>query len=326
MVDNKPYTMIINIAMRRIFFIIYGMLTMAMRLCAQTCDLPISIAFENDETAQLPASVRQQIVSKMKQLLTANGVAGDIRYSQFVLIPHVNTVDKHVVAGPPAKVVMTLNVNLDIRDTSEGTVMSTYSTDVNAVGNSETMTLMQGVRQIASGNSDVKAFVETARSKIVDYYDRNSKNIMKKAQTLAGTDHYDEALYHLMSVPECCVSYDEVSEMAMTIYQLRADREGQKLLTEAQAIWAAGNDEDAAVRAAELLSQIDPDAVCYNKALQLLGEIQKKSSTKAVWNVEMKKFDAEVDIRKRKIDAAKAIGVAYGNGQQPQTTNLVFAQ
>ena len=312
--------------MRRLYIIIYSLLSMAIHLHAQSCDLPICIAFENDVAGQMPVQAKQQITNKMKQLLTANGVGGDIRYSQFVLVPHVNTVDKHIIAGPPAKVVMSLNINLEIRDTNEGVIMSTYSTDVNAIGNNETKALVQGIKQIAGGNAHIKAFVEGARSKIVEYYNKSSKSIIKKAQTLAATNQYDEALYHLMSVPECCNSYDEVSKMAMTIYQIRIDREGERMLTEAKAVWAAGNNEDAAMQAAEILAQIDPDAGCYAKASSLLDEIKKKSSANAPWSIEMKKFDAAVDIQKQKIDAAKAIGVAYGNSQRPKTTNLVFAQ
>jgi hypothetical protein len=40
----------------------------------------------------------------------------------------------------------------------------------------------------------------------------------------------------------------------------------------------------------------------------------------------MKKFDAQVELQKLKIEAAKEVGIAYGNNQQPETTNLVFAQ
>ena len=312
--------------MKRLSIIIYSLLAIVIQLYAQTCDLPICIAFENGSTEQIPVQARQQIANKMKQILTTNGVAGDMRYSQFVMVPHVNTVDKHILAGPPVKVAMSLSVSFEIRELTEGIVMSMYSTEVNGVGDNETKAYVQGIKQIAGGNPNVKDFIEGAQRKIVEYYDKNSKNIIKKAQTLAATNQYDEALYHLMSVPECCSSYDEVSQMAMMIYQIRIDREGEQMLTEAQAIWAAGNKEDAAMRAAEILAQIDPDAGCYAKASKLLDEIKKKSSANASWSIEMRKFDAAVDIQKRKIEAAKAVGVAYGNGQQPKTTNLVFAK
>ena len=299
---------------------------MVMGIKAQTCDLPISIAFESYDAEHLTEQTKQQIVNKLKQMLTRNGVAGDMYYSQFVMVPHVSEIDKHILAGPPTKVALNLNVSLEIRELNEGVVLSAYSKDVNGVGNNEAKAYAQAVRQIGTGIDDAKRFIDNARSKIVSYYDRNSNNIMKKAQLLAATQQYDEALYHLMAVPECCNSYDQVARTAMAIYQIRIDREGQQLLLKAQAIWAAGNNDKAAMQAAAVLVQIDPDAKCYPEASKLLAEIKKKSSANAPWNFEMKKFDAAVDIEKHKIEAAKAVGVAYGNNQQPATTNLVFAK
>lgn len=311
--------------MKRLHIIIYSMLMMVMGVKAQTCDLPISIAFESYDAEHLTVQTRQQVVNKLKQMLTQNGVAGNMYYSQFVMVPHFSEIDKHILAGPPAKVVLNLNVTLEIKELNEGVVMSAYSTDVNGVGNNEAKAYAQAVRQIGSGSSDVKRFIDGARSKIVSYYDRNSANIMKKAQMLAATQQYDEALYHLMAVPECCNSYDQVAKTAIAIYQIRIDREAQQLLLKAQAIWAAGNNDKAAMQAAAILVQIDPDAKCYPEASKLLAEIKKKSSA-APWNFEMKKFDAQVDLEKQRIEAAKAIGVAYGNNQQATTTNLVFAK
>ena len=311
--------------MKRLHIIIYSMLMMVMGVKAQTCDLPISIAFESYDVEHLTVQTRQQVVNKLKQMLTQNGVAGNMYYSQFVMVPHFSEIDKHILAGPPAKVVLNLNVTLEIKELNEGVVMSAYSTDVNGVGNNEAKAYAQAVRQIGSGSSDVKRFIDGARSKIVSYYDRNSANIMKKAQMLAATQQYDEALYHLMAVPECCNSYDQVAKTAIAIYQIRIDREAQQLLLKAQAIWAAGNNDKAAMQAAAILVQIDPDAKCYPEASKLLAEIKKKSSA-APWNFEMKKFDAQVDLEKQRIEAAKAIGVAYGNNQQATTTNLVFAK
>lgn len=295
-------------------------------LHAQTCELPISVAFNSDEAARLTPQTRQQITNKLKQMLTANGVAGNVFYSQFALIPHFDLVDKHIVAGPPAKVVMNINVTLEIKELVEGSSLSVFSSEVNGVGNNEAKAYAQGIKQLGNSSTEIKNFFDTARGKIVSYYDRNSAAIINKAKTLAAMNKTDEALYHLSVVPECCSKYEEVMAEALTIYQARVDKTGQQLLFAAQAVWAAGNDAEAAKRAAEFLIQIDPNAMCYPQASKLLAEIKRKSAANAPWDFEMKKFDAAVDIEKQKIEAARAIGEAYGNNQQPTTTNLVFAK
>ena len=293
---------------------------------AQTCDLPISIAFNKDEAQQMPEPTLRQITNKLKQILTANGVSGDYRFSQFVMIPHFDLIDKNIIPGPPAKTVMNLTISLEIKELHEGNILSAYSTDVSAVGNNENKAYAQGVKQLGNASAEIKQFIESARQKIVSYYDRNSQVIIKKATALASVNKTDEALYHLALIPECCTKYDEAMKVALIIYQARVDKEAQRLLFAAQAVWAAGNDAEAAQRAAEYLIQIDPEAACYPQASKLLDEIKKKSSANAPWDFEMKKFDAAVDITKQKIEAAKAVGVAYGNHQQPTTTNLMFAQ
>ena len=43
------------------------------------------------------------------------------------------------------------------------------------------------------------------------------------------------------------------------------------------------------------------------------------------WEFEIRqKYNDAVDIEKSKIEAARAVGVAYGNGQKEKTTNLMW--
>jgi hypothetical protein len=136
------------------------------------------VAFNSDEAARLTPQTRQQITNKLKQMLTANGVAGNINYSQFVLIPHFDVVDKHILAGPPAKVVMNINVTLEIKELVEGSSLSVFSAEVNGVGNNEAKAYAQGIKQLGNSSTEIKNFFDTARGKIVSYYDRNSAAII----------------------------------------------------------------------------------------------------------------------------------------------------
>ena len=42
------------------------------------------------------------------------------------------------------------------------------------------------------------------------------------------------------------------------------------------------------------------------------------------WQFEMKQYQDGVDIQKLQIEAARQIGIAYGNNQPNQTTNIEF--
>ena len=50
-----------------------------------------------------------------------------------------------------------------------------------------------------------------------------------------------------------------------------------------------------------------------------------KAKMKDDWNFEMReKYKDDIALRKQAIEAARAVGVAFGEGQQPQTTNLMW--
>jgi len=292
---------------------------------AQTCDVPISVAF-NEEAENMPQAAMNIMANKFRQILSVNGITGDLDFDQIALVPRYDVIDKHIIAGPPAQIVYNLAVNVIIKDIQENRIFSSCSIDIDAVGQNETKALIDGVKQIPLHSDKIQSCIDEARRKIIAYYDKNYTIIAQKANTLSKLKKYDEALYHIMSIPECCKSYSEAMDCAISIYKDLTDRNGKILLMKAQAIWAAGNNDEAARQAAEILVKIDPDASCYGKASELLNEIKSKSSKNAPWNFEMKKFDVKVDLRKREIEAARAVGVEYGKGQQRTTTNLMFVR
>lgn len=309
--------------MRRLFIIIQ-LLCASVTLMAQECDLPLSIAFAND-AEHIPQAAERSIANRLKQILTQNGVSGNLAFEQFALIPKFEFLDKYVVAGPPVKHVYNLNLILEIRDTQEGTVFATYSSEINAVGENETKAYMAAIRQVAPQSQQIKSFISRGRTKITLYYNKNYQRIIQKARLLSGMNKDEEALYHIMSIPECCDGYATAMQEGLHIYQKLIDREGEKLLMKARAIWAAGNNDEAASDAAFLLTQIDPSSKAYKQAGSLLNEIKAKSSKNAPWNFEMQVYKDAVSLQEQRIAAAKAVGVAFGQGQQQQT-NLLFVR
>jgi hypothetical protein len=292
---------------------------------AQGCDVPISVAF-NEESENMPEQAMNVMANKIRQILTANGVTGDLNYDQFVLIPRYDVIDKHIVAGPPAQIVYNLAITITIKDLSENKIFSTCSIDVDAVGQNETKAFIYGINRMSENTPQIQSCIDKARTKIVSYYDEHYNTIIQKAKMLAGLKKYDEALYHVISIPECCKSYSKAMKEAISLYKSYSDRNGEILLMQAKAIWAAGNNDEAAAKAAELLVQIDPEASCYGKANALLNEIKKKSSKNEPWNFEMKQYSDKIDIQKQQINAARAVGVAFGKGQKQTTTNLMFVR
>ena len=116
---------------------------------------------------------------------------------------------------------------------------------------------------------------------------------------------------------------EEASAYGLQIYTKYLDRLNLFLLNRAKALWAAGQDKDSAYEVCSLLAQIDPDAACYAEAGKLMNEV--KGQVRSDIDFEMReKYHDQIQLEKSRIEAAKAIGVAYGNHQKTTTTNLMW--
>ena len=108
----------------------------------------------------------------------------------------------------------------------------------------------------------------------------------------------------------------------LDIYQQYIDNECNLNLAAARQAWAAQQNAEGAAAAGQYLALITPDAGCYDEAMALYNEI--KAKVLEDWQFEMKQYQDGVDIQKLQIEAARQIGIAYGNNQPNQTTNIEF--
>ena len=90
-------------------------------------------------------------------------------------------------------------------------------------------------------------------------------------------------------------------------------------------LWNAGQNSDAASEAGKLLSVIDPNSSCFADAKSLSDQIAKPvlELDKREWDFEMKQYNDQISLEKATIQAARDIGVAYGENQ-PQTVTYNY--
>lgn len=73
----------------------------------------------------------------------------------------------------------------------------------------------------------------------------------------------------------------------------------------------------------QYLAGIDPSSSAYSGAQALVKEMGK--TVKSDRDFELRdKYHDKVALEKSRIEAARAVGVAFGNGQKPTTTNLMW--
>ncbi|MEI6883694.1 MAG: hypothetical protein WCO02_04360 [Bacteroidota bacterium] len=279
----------------------------------------------SDEVSAIPAEAKNYLANKLQQIATLNGLGGKAHNPWFVITANISVVSKDVLAGPPQMIAQNLEVTLYIADYRQKTVLSTLSLSVKGVGTNETKAFMEAIKNIKAVNPEIKLFVENGKNKIIEFYNSNCDFVLTDAETKCAQKKYQEAIFTLTAVPDVCKDcYMQANKAVGPIYQLYADFNCKVMLNMAQNAWNARPNSAGAEQAARALSTIDPEAACYADAKQFMTQIAQKvlEDEKRDVAMEMKVHDDKVDLEKQRIEAARAVGVAYGTNQPQQSYNF----
>lgn len=281
--------------------------------------IPLSVIIE-DIPDPFPETARVHLSNRINAVLAANGMTSVNYMNRFVVYVVATPLTKDIIPGPPMQIAQNLEYTLYLLDNIEKKVFATYAFVSKGVGTNENKAYMDAIKRIRPNRNEMDAFVKQGKERIVSYYNAEVGNYIAKAKSLAQMKKYEEALFVLNCIPSVCDQYSNVLNEAAIIYQMYIDQKCVENLALAKTTWMSQQNSDGAALAAEYLAQIYPDASCYKEAQQLYDEIRGKVLDD--WKFEMKKYDDSVDIEKQKIDAWQAVGVAYGEGQEPITNTI----
>jgi len=270
----------------------------------------------------IPASAMQNLTNRISAATAKNGMAA-ADFTQFYItcVPTEN--DKYVVAGSPAKFFNKTDLNFYVVDAFANRVFNSYVLPTQGVGNSEEKAYIECFKRFSPSSDAFAKFLNKTNELIIAYYEAQCDNIIKKAQTLAKGYNYEEALFELSLVPDCCPCYPRILEAADEIYAKYIDDLAAKNLAAARSIWAAGQDATAAAEAGEYLAQILPDSKYYKEAVALSDEMKArvKSDIDYYRALEARDNAQNYELAKEQTKAWRDVGVAYGNHQQATTYN-----
>ena len=269
-----------------------------------------------------PASATLQMENKLNRLLTQNGIASMDYLGQFFITVHAAPLTKDILPGPPTKIAETMEFTFYIADYYNQIIFSTASVNAKGVGETESKSYMNAIKNINLNSPALKQFVAEGRAKIIDFYNQQADKMIMKAKNLAKQKKYEEALWIVSTIPSECDKYETALAAGLEIYQEYIDYTCQVNLAAAKTAWMSGQNSLAAMDAGEYLSQIYPEAACYPEAEELYKEIKAKVLDD--WKFEMRKYDDSVDLEFARIGAMRDVGVAYGTHQQPTSTNIGF--
>lgn len=302
--------------MKRLISLIAFVVNMALTTYAQNNEIQLYLYAPN-QVENIPDASMEYLINNLSSAVTADGLAAQNEYmTQFILIPKVNVASKSIITNTQTQVVLNIDISLQVVDGMSGTLYASSIVNVKGVGTNETKAYNSAFRSINKNQQQIVLLVKAAKQKILSYYEAEADNIIKKANLLAAKNNYEEAFYLLSMIPSQCSKFDASISAGLSLWEKYKVYSCNTNLAKAEAIWVSGQDYNAAIRATEYLCQILPDSDCYAKARQLYNEIKKKVGD--LWKYEMKQYNTEAELKKAKIQAFQAIGVAYGKGQQPR--------
>lgn len=268
--------------------------------------------------------VKKQLVNKMNQVLSKNGMAGT-KNNRFIITANAVVLDEDIVTTTTTMYQYKMEVSFYVGDGIDGKLFSNAVFEVKGLGETKADAYVNAIKNVKTSDSKFATLLNDGKKRIVEYYNSKCDFIIQEAQTLAQQQEFDYAIYKLTGVPDVCKEcYDKCMAAVQPIFQQKIDIEGEKLLANARAVWNAGLDYYAAEEASAILAMINPSSKAYQGAVKLSQEIAKRVAEidKREWNHMLKQEQDAVDLRKAEIKAIRDIGVAYGENQQPTTYNV----
>jgi len=239
--------------------------------------------------------------TKMKEIVSKNGIASTDINPRFVITATVNVLSKDIVAGPPQMISQNLNITFSIDDMIEQKVFSTTTVPLIGVGTNETKAMIGAIKKINPNNSDYKTLIEEGKTKIIAFYQTNCELILKEATLLSQQGYYDQAIYNLALVPDVCSDcYLSCIKLQGEIYTKKIESEGRRAFQKAQAIWAQSPNKESAPQVTALISQINPRV----SFIQEVNSFTKEVST-TVQNQELREWEQAVKEYNDRLEYAK---------------------
>lgn len=283
----------------------------------------------------VPEEARAALETKMQQVASQYGLASNGLSDRFVMTAKVNVTSKDVTSTTPVKISQNMEVTMFIGDVIDNKVYESVVLSVAGIGQSETQSMIKAFNQIKPANPKLKTFVENAERKIIEYYTNNCSYILTEANSLAQQRKYDAAIAKLMAVPEVCKEcYEKCMAKAVEVYQSKIDNEGAILVQQARSKWLITRDYAAATKALSILSEIEPLSKAQTDANKLVEEIDvhlreldavAEDQRKQEWAFAIKQYNDRVETQHKLIDAAREVGVAFGNNQPKTITKNIIS-
>lgn len=243
-----------------------------------------------------------KLQSKLLRMVSNYGIAGEGYTDKFILYPKYEIYDHKIVEGMQNVHVLDVELNLIIKEVKTGSVYSVFTQGITGDGYSKKEAINQSISQIKTRGDKIERFLQSAKTKILDYYRSNCDQLYNEASTMINQKRYNEAIALLYPVPkqvggDC---YKKIQGKLDEAYNGYLNKTCEKNLVRAKAEISKNNNGTAL----EILGSIEVESNCHSSAQKLKSEIETKEKQEETSNTDTTENSELTE--KEKIDTAEA--------------------
>lgn len=285
---------------------------------------------------QIPEKLDNQMKSKLQRSLTAYGIASEVGMSSFAMVPEVVINDEHTTTTVPVYCNIDFDLVISLKDIFTGKIFASFTKNGKGKGTNKSNAIATGVSAIPLNTPEFKEFCESAKSKVIFYYEQQMPSLIASSKAAANGRNFEQAIGILSEIPEECKGYDtKVAPLMGDFYKTQINLEGESILAEAKAAWAQSPDESGAEKVASILSKMPASCTSSAGASALVQEVKKRVTALEAREFAFEKQQADRAYalekqsranshseRMASISAARAIGVAWAKNQPKRITKV----
>lgn len=272
-----------------------------------------------DNSEYLERTQLSKIETKITQIVTSSGLAASGFDKSFVIYPKFEIYNTSVVENGIEDLTVTeCEITLFVKQTENNIIYATVSKQLKGFGKTKGVAITSAISKIPVNDPEFSSFINTAKNKIIAYYNTKCSDIILKADALAKKQDYGQALNILLTIPEEVDCYNKVQERTVAIYKAYQNQLCAKQILQAKAILAQKNYSEAL----NILGDIDPSTTCFVEAKALIKSSQTEidAEQQKQWNLRLKMYDDRIALEKQRIEAAKEIAISYAQAHPKTVT------
>ena len=271
--------------------------------------VPISI-YTPDTDDSLPDASISKLTYKVAQIVTSSGLTTAGYIPVFTIFSKFAVNDTKVVEGGMQNItVVDADITLFVKEINNTGLVASVTRPLKGSGATRLEAINNAISKISTGDEEYKKFINTCKNQILDFYNNNCEDILKKADNLAKEEDYEDAIALLQSVPlEAKGCHNSAQLKSLEVYKAYQEHTCKTLILAAKTFIASTEYN----KVLDILERVDPSSPCGKEAEDLIKVTSQKVDKleKKQWDLALQVYKDDIALEKERITAVKEIAIA----------------